>query len=186
MSRPHAASPIRQYIAPIFTGCPSKDTRLIEIQQTAAAAHAQLISYSKKARWRAVNAVSPVVQLAMRLHVPTVADTMLHAVERGCAIANNYAQAAAAADAPASAAATCDVLFVLTASNAIFYLEFISLPRPFAAFSSSHFCRAGPLACKRRFVANSLIARSNRQTVQNISYDRLFAALQLWLRGIFC
>ncbi len=41
---------LAQYIAPIFTGCPSKDTRLVEIQQTAAAAHAQLISYSKQAR----------------------------------------------------------------------------------------------------------------------------------------
>lgn len=41
-------SEAQKYIAPIFTGCPSKDTRLIEIQQTAAAAHAQLISYSKK------------------------------------------------------------------------------------------------------------------------------------------
>jgi hypothetical protein len=39
-----------QYIAPIFTGCPSKDTRLVEIRQTEAAAHVQLLSYSKQAR----------------------------------------------------------------------------------------------------------------------------------------
>ena len=37
-----------QYIAPIFTGCPSNDTRLVEIRQTEAAAHVQLLSYSKQ------------------------------------------------------------------------------------------------------------------------------------------
>jgi hypothetical protein len=50
---PHPASLTRQYIAPIFTGSPSKDTRLVEIQQTAAAAHAQLLSYSQQVRRRA-------------------------------------------------------------------------------------------------------------------------------------
>jgi hypothetical protein len=43
---------------------------------------------------------------------------MTNAVERYCAIANNYAQAAAAADAATPAAATCYVFSELAASNA--------------------------------------------------------------------
>lgn len=60
----------QKYISPIFTGCPSKDTRLVEIQQTAAAAHVQLMSYSKQlkeaVRLRAIMLEQQRLQMRLR------------------------------------------------------------------------------------------------------------------------